>query len=63
MSGRISHENESRWAKVVILGAIEPNLEALVGEISGELFILFEYWQSQPEIWKGVLQAFLSSRV
>jgi hypothetical protein len=63
MFGRISHENESRWAKLVPLGAIEPNLEALVGEISGELFMLFEYWQPQPEVWKSVLQTFLNSRV
>ena len=63
MSGRISHENESRWERTVPLGTIEPNLEALVGEISGELFMLFEFWKPEPDVWKGVLQAFLSSRV
>jgi hypothetical protein len=63
MSGRISHENESRWTKTVPLGTIEPNFETLVGEISGELFMLFEFWQPQPEVWKGILQAFLSSRI
>jgi len=63
MAGRKSHENESRWAKVLPLGAIEPSLDALVAEISGELFMLFEFWQPQPEVWKSVLQAFLNSRV
>lgn len=41
MLGRISHENESQWAKTVPRGTIEPNIETLVGEISGELFMLF----------------------
>lgn len=63
MSGRISHENESVWAKTVLLGMIEPNLESLVEEISSELFMLFEFWKPDPQAWKGVLQAFLSSRV
>jgi hypothetical protein len=63
MSGRISHENESLWAKTVPLGTIEPNIETLVGEISGQLFMLFEFWEPQPEVWKGVLQAFLGARV
>lgn len=61
--GRISHENESRWAKTVSLGMIEPNLETLVGEVSGELFMLFEFWTPAPEVWKSVLQEFLRSRV
>ncbi len=63
MSGRISHENESRWKKAAPLGTIEPNIEALVEEIFGELFMLFEFWKPQPEIWKSVLQGFLGSRV
>ncbi len=63
MSGRISHENESRWERTLPLGAIEPSVEALVGEVSQELFTLFEFWRPEPEIWKAVLQAFLKSRV
>ena len=63
MSGRISHENESRWTKAVPLGSIEPNAEALVGEISRELFMLFEFWRPQEDVWKSVLQEFMRSRV
>jgi hypothetical protein len=63
MSGRISHENESRWARTVPLGTIEASVEALVGEVSEELFMLFDFWKPQPEVWKTVLQGFLNSRV
>jgi hypothetical protein len=63
MSGRVSQENESRWTRTIPLGAIEPNLESLVGEISGELFMLFEFWEPSPDVWKGVLQGFLGSKI
>jgi len=63
MYGRLSHEDESRWTRTVPLGAIESSIEALVGEISGELFMLFEFWQPEGEVWKSVLQRFLNSRV
>jgi hypothetical protein len=63
MSGRMSHENESQWVKSVPLGTIQPNIENLVEEISSELFMLFEFWKPEPEVWKGVLQAFLGSKV
>ena len=63
MSGRISHENESQWAKTLALGSIEPNIEVLVDEISRELFMLFEFWKPMPDVSKSVLQAFLSSKV
>lgn len=49
--------------KTVPLGTIEANIEPLVGEISGELFTLLEFWEPQPDVWKGILQAFLNSRV
>jgi hypothetical protein len=63
MLGRISHENESQWAKTVPLGTIEPNIGPLVEEISSELFVLFEFWKPDPQVSKGVLQAFLNSRL
>ena len=63
MSGRICHENESRWARTVPLGTIEPTIEALVRNVSDELFMLFDFWRPQPEVWKTVLQGFLNSRV
>jgi hypothetical protein len=63
MAGRTSHENESQWVKTVPLGAIEPNMETLVEEIAGELFMLFEFWNPGPDLWNGVLQAFLSSKL
>jgi len=63
MVGRVCHEDQSQWAKTVPLGTIEPNIEALVREIGGELFILFEFWKPTPEVWKGVVEDYLSSRV
>jgi hypothetical protein len=63
MFDRVSHENESKWEKTVPIGTIEPNLEPLVGEVCEELFMLFDYWKPQPEVWKGILQAFIGSKV
>jgi hypothetical protein len=63
MSGRTSHENESQWTRTVSLGTIEPNIEMLVEEVCAELFMLFEFWKPQPDVWKSVIQGFLRSRV
>jgi hypothetical protein len=63
MSGRKSHEDQSSWAKTVPLATIEPNIEALVGEIASELFMLFEFWKPDPQVLKEVMQVFLDSRV
>jgi hypothetical protein len=63
MSGRISHENESQWVKTVSLGIIEPTIETIVEEVCAELFMLFEFWKPQPDVWTGVLHGFLNSRV
>jgi len=60
---RKCEEDELTWEKVMPLGAIEPSLESLVGEATGELFTLFEFWRPAEEVWKSVLQEFLKSRV
>lgn len=60
---RKSEEDEVTWHKRVPLTAIETNLEALVGEATGELFTVFEYWHPDPSVLKSVLQEFLNSRV
>jgi hypothetical protein len=42
---------------------IEPDLEPLVGEATGELFALFDFWRPDESVSKGVLREFLKSRV
>ena len=63
MLERSSHENELEWSSTIPLGTIGLNLETLVGEIAGQLFMLFELWQPEGHVWKGVLKEFLNSRV
>ena len=60
---RKCEENEITWKKRVPLAAIEPDLEPLVGEATGELFALFEFWQPDESVWKGVLREFLNTRI
>jgi hypothetical protein len=56
-------EDEITWEKRLPLGMIEPELEPLVGEATGELFGLFDFWHPDESVWKGVLKEFLKSRV
>ena len=56
-------EDEITWQKRLPLGTIEPDLEPLVGEATGELFALFDFWRPDESVWKDVLRQFLNSRV
>jgi hypothetical protein len=60
---RKCEEAEVTWQRRVPLASIEPNLEPLVGEATGELFALFEFWRPDETVWKSVLREFLNSRV
>jgi hypothetical protein len=60
---RKCEEYGTTWKKRLPLAAIGAELEPLVGEVTGELFTLFEFWQPNQRVWKGVLRDFLNSRV
>jgi hypothetical protein len=63
MSGRKCEEDSQTWQSVVRLGVIEPSLEDLVKTALEPLFILFDFWQPAPQVWKSVVGEFLASRV
>jgi len=63
MSGRKCKTDSCTWKNTVQLGLIEPNLESLIKDALGELFILFEFWQPEEKVWKQVLNEFLTSRI
>jgi hypothetical protein len=63
MYERECHEEKYTWDAVARLDDIEPNLEELVKAVLGPLFMLFDYWKPDPEVWKSVVTEFLTSRV
>jgi hypothetical protein len=60
---RKCEEYEITWKKSIPLNTIEPNLELLVGEVTGELFTLFEFWRVDQGVLRDVLGTFLRARV
>ncbi len=60
---RKCEEYATTWRRRLPLAAIEAELAPLVGEVTGELFTLFEFWQPDASVWKGILREFLEARI
>ena len=61
--GRPCEAEEVSWQGNVAIGGIEPNVTALVKDALRDLFMLFDFWEPAEEVWNGVIQEFLKSRV
>ena len=60
---RKTEEDEVDWTKTVPLGSIEAGLEGLVHEATNGLFVLFDFWQPEDQVFKSVISEFLRSRI
>jgi hypothetical protein len=56
-------EDEIKWSRTVPLGSIEAALQELTREVTEQLFVLFEFWQLDENIFQEIYKQFLNSRV
>jgi hypothetical protein len=60
---RKCEENEIIWSKTVPLGSVEALLRDLTRDVTSKLFILFEFFKLEENIFAEIFGDFLKSRV
>ncbi len=61
--GRICRSPSATWTKEVTQDYVTSNLKSLVGEVTSDLFVLFDFAQVKQEVVNGIVDEFLSSRL
>jgi hypothetical protein len=60
---RTIQEDVVTWSRTLPLGSIEASLSDLTREATGELFMLFEFWQVSDQAFRQIFDHFRSSSV
>lgn len=61
--GRICQSSASVWMREVTQDYVASNIKSLVGEVTGGLFVLFDFAQVSQEVIDSIVDEFLHSRV
>lgn len=61
--GRICRSPAANWTREVTQDYVTSNLKSLVGEVTSDLFVLFDFAQVSQEVIGEIVDNFLSSRV
>ena len=61
--GRICRSPAANWTREVTQDYVTSNLKSLVGEVTSDLFVLFDFAQVSQEVVGEIVDKFLSSRL
>lgn len=62
LPGRICQSTAATWTREVTQDYVTSNLKGLVGEVTGEFFVLFEFAQIGQRVVDGIVDEFLGHR-
>lgn len=61
--GRICHSAAARWTRDVTQDYVESNLKTLTGDVTKDLFVLFDFAEMAPQTVDSLVDEFLGRRL